>query len=98
MTTVITATKCLRPSCENRSADPETGDWAYIAFEKLVVGFAPESGFYCKRCADEIIDVLGEGEPLHPEHRNALSAALDALRPNLQPEPDNQDATNSHCH
>ena len=60
MTTVITATKCLRPSCKNRSADPETDNWAYIDFEQLVVGFAPETGFYCKPCADEIMDVLEE--------------------------------------
>ena len=60
VTTVITATKCLRPSCKNRSADPETDNWAYIDFEQLVVGFAPETGFYCKPCADEIMDVLEE--------------------------------------
>ena len=60
MTTVITATKCLRPSCKNRSADPETDDWTYIDFEQLVVGFAPETGFYCKPCTDEILGVLEE--------------------------------------
>ena len=58
MTTVITATKCLRPSCKNRSADPETDDWTYIDFEQLVVGFAPETGFYCKPCTDEIMPDL----------------------------------------
>ena len=60
MTAVITATKCLRPSCKNHSVDPETDDWAYIDFEQLVVGFAPEAGFYCRPCTDEIMDVLEE--------------------------------------